>query len=241
MPSPDASLLQVIAMHGWSGQAGHWAPWQQAFSARGWPWRSGERGYGAAAPQLPAWGPEGLRVVIAHSLGIHLLSEELLQAAEAVVLLASFSRFVPDGNSGRRLRAALEAMASQLGDASSARVMLQTFLSEAAAPESAELLPSGPANGPLGETQRQRLREDLVLLARCDGLPAGFPTAIPVLVVEAQEDRIVVPEAREQLRRDLEHHGCRSHCLTLEGGGHCLLQPGVVGAVLEWLQTLVAP
>jgi len=241
MPSPDAPSLQVIAMHGWSGEARHWTPWQQAFSARGWPWRSGERGYGDAAPQLPAWGPEGLRVVIAHSLGIHLLSEELLQAAEAVVLLASFGRFVPDGSSGRRLRTALESMAGQLGDATSARVMLQTFLTQAAAPESAELLPTGPADGPLGEAQRQRLRRDLGLLARCDGLPAGFPSGIPVLVVEAQEDRIVVPEAREQLRRDLELHGCRLRCLPLEGGGHCLLQPGVVGAVLEWLQTLVAP
>ena len=241
MPTPDAPTLQVIAMHGWSGEALHWKPWEQAFMARGWPWRSGERGYGDAAPRQPDWGPAGLRVVIAHSLGIHLLSEELLAAAEAVVLLASFGQFVPDGSSGRRLRTALEAMAAQLGDATSARVMLQTFLNEAAFPEAADLLPSGPADGPLGESQRQLLREDLDLLARCDGLPSGFPGGIPVLVVEAGEDRIVVPEARQQLRRDLEHHGCRLHCLQLEGTGHCLLQPGVVGAVLEWLQTLVAP
>ena len=62
-----------------------------------------------------------------------------------------------------------------------------------------------------------------------------------MLSVEAAQDRIVVPEARRQLRSDLEAHGAASHWLTLEDAGHCLLQPGLVGAVLQWLQPLVAP
>ena len=65
MAHPDAPPLQVIAMHGWSGEARHWAPWQQAAAARGWTWQSGERGYGEAPPWMPLWAEEGLRVVIA--------------------------------------------------------------------------------------------------------------------------------------------------------------------------------
>ena len=73
--------------------------------------------------------------------------------------------------------------------------MLHSFLAQAAAPEDPALLPPGPADGPLGALQRQRLRHDLDLLGRTSGLPEGFPAGIPVLVVEAAQDRIVVPEA----------------------------------------------
>ena len=240
MPQPPAPP-QVIAMHGWSGLASNWDPWRQAFNARGWQWQSGERGYGAAAPHLPHWHEQGPRVLIAHSMGPHLLPTELLAAADAVVLLASFGRFVPAGAAGHRVRGALEAMATQLDDADSARSLLQAFLREAVAPEPEELVPPGAAAGPLGPEQRQRLRDDLEILGCTQGLPAGFPSGIPVLSVEAAQDRIVVPEARMQLRDDLETHGTDSHWLTFEQAGHCLLQPGLVAAVLQWLEPRVAP
>jgi pimeloyl-[acyl-carrier protein] methyl ester esterase len=230
----------VIAMHGWSGEASHWNPWCDAFACRGWRWQSGERGYGAARALTPRWQDGGRRVVIAHSMGPHLLPAAVLADADAVVLLASFGRFVPPGAPGRRLRSALQQMAHQLATPDDARVMLHSFLREAAAPESAELLPPGPADGPLGTLQRQRLRHDLELLGRTSGLPEGFPDGIPVLVVEAAQDRIVVPEARQLLRRDLETRRHPLRWLTLEGAGHCLLQPGLVEEVMGWLQSLEA-
>jgi pimeloyl-[acyl-carrier protein] methyl ester esterase len=227
-------------MHGWSGEARHWDPWRAAASPSGWSWQNGERGYGDAEPHQPSWREGGRRVVIAHSMGPHLLPAPVLAEADAVVLLASFGRFVPPGPSGRRLRSALGAMAAQLQDPEAARAMLQRFLQEAAAPESTELLPPGPADGPLGELQRQRLRHDLELLGQTAGLPSGFPTDIPVLVVEAAQDRIVLPEARQLLRRDLDTQRSRTDWLTLQDAGHCLLGPGLVAQVMAWLQGLEA-
>lgn len=231
--------LQVIAMHGWSGEARHWDPWRDAFASRGWSWQSGERGYGTATPRQPQWQPDGLRVVIAHSMGPHLLPGEVLSGADAVVLLASFGRFVPEGPPGRRLRAALASMAAQLHSPDAARTMLRTFLREAAAPEPPDLLPSGPADGPLGASQRLRLQEDLERLGRTDGLPKGFPGNIPTLVVEATADRIVVPEVRQLLRLALAERRNATEWLPLEGAGHCLLRPALVGQVMAWLETLV--
>ena len=91
-------------MHGWSGTASGWEPWRRQAEARGWGWCSGERGYGLAPPVLPDWQPAGLRVLITHSMGVHLLPPALLAAAERVVLLAGFGRFVPPGREGRQGR-----------------------------------------------------------------------------------------------------------------------------------------
>jgi pimeloyl-[acyl-carrier protein] methyl ester esterase len=241
-----AAAIQVIAMHGWAGDGANWKPWQAAVEPLGWWWRSGERGYGTLIPLVPTWEGEGRRVVIAHSLGPHLLPPALLAAAEAVVLLAGFGRFVPPGRDGRRLRRALEGMAARLEDpptpeasmeaeaAARAQAMLHTFLAEAAAPDPVELLPPGPADAPPGPVSRQRLRADLALLAGTTGLPAGFPAAAPVLIVEAGADRIVVPAAQALLREALP----QAEVVRFEGAGHSLLRAPVVPLVLEWLQRL---
>ncbi|MEB3332405.1 MAG: alpha/beta hydrolase [Synechococcaceae cyanobacterium] len=252
MPSADsipaattagaAAALEVIAMHGWAGTASNWLPWQQALP-EGWSWQSGERGYGRSAPMMPRWRCDGRRVLIGHSLGPHLLPADLLAGADAVVLLASFGRFVPPGPEGRRLRNAMAIMAAQLepqaGDeeaqaAARAQALLRRFLAEAAAPAAASLLPPGPADQPIEATGRRRLRDDLDLLLRCSGLPEGFPQRAAVLIVEAADDRIVLQASRSLLRRQLP----QASRIELPGAGHCLLGSAVIPAVLDWLQTL---
>lgn len=237
-PSPEP--LQVIAMHGWAGDGSHWQPWQYAFRARGWDWQSGERGYGERVPVQPSWQGSGKRVVIAHSMGAHLLNAhnpEVLASAEAVVLLASFARFVPPGNEGRALRAALEGMAAALAEPTGARAMLRRFLSEAAAPDPLEAMAPGPADGPLTPEGLERLRADLQLLGQTRGLPDAFPSHVPVLIVEAGADRIVAPPVRAQLRESLP----KAQVLEMGGAGHALLRAPLLEPVLAWLARQEAP
>ena len=227
-----ADVPQVIAMHGWASDANQWQPLAAIAAGLGWSWQSGERGYGEQAPRQPRWREGGRRVVIAHSLGPHLLPAEVLAAADAVVLLASFGRFVPPGKAGRRLRAALEGMAAALGEAEAARAMLRRFLVEAAAPQPIEAMAPGPAAGLLAPPSLERLRHDLGLLERSEGLPEAFPATVPVLIVEAGDDRIVAPEARALLREALP--GAAG--LTLPGAGHALLGAPLLEPLLAWLQ-----
>jgi pimeloyl-[acyl-carrier protein] methyl ester esterase len=221
----------VIAMHGWVSDSSQWQPWREAASALGWGWQSGERGYGPLLPAQPSWREGGRRVVIAHSLGPHLLEASVLARAEAVVLLASFGRFVPPGRGGRALRTALEGMAAALADPSEARAMLRRFLSKAAAPDPMEAMAPGPADGPLSPNGLERLRADLGLLEHSKGLPEAFPAQVPVLIVEAGDDQIVAPQARALLREALP----AATVLKLPGAGHALLRAPVVEPVLSWL------
>jgi len=227
--------VQVIAMHGWAGDSRGWEPFAAAAAARGWRWTMPDRGYGPVPPRTVHWHPQASRrVVIGHSLGPHLLAPELLAQADAVVLLASFGRFVPDGREGRRLQTALAAMAEAL-QSPQAETMLQDFLAEAAAPEAlSELACTIVDGGPLSATGRQRLLADLALLERCRQLPQALAPGLPCLIVEAGADRIVVPEARAQLRQ--ERPGAT--LIHYTEAGHCLLNTPLLADLTTWIAGL---
>lgn len=235
MDDDKHSSLQVIAMHGWAGDARCWDPWLAATKDRNWHWQCGERGYGELPPGLPGWPAEAddraKRMVVCHSLGLHLVPADVLNRADIVVLLASFAAFVPPGREGRRSRAALAGMAASLDDEQRTRTMLRNFMDKVAYPQSPNLLPRGPLQGPLDASNRTSLRKDLDLLSRCDGLPAGFPHGARVLIVEAEEDRIVEPGARAALRAALPD----ADVIKLAGTGHALLAGNLIGRVVEWV------
>jgi pimeloyl-[acyl-carrier protein] methyl ester esterase len=124
-------------------------------------------------------------------------------------------------------------MGSQLAGPE-ASTMLQTFMERAAAPQPPSLLSPGIAAAPLAASGRQRLAEDLDLLAATAGLPPGFPPQARVLIVEGGEDQIVNTQARHQLRNLLP----AADNLVLAGVGHCLLSPALVPTVCGWIEGL---
>jgi pimeloyl-[acyl-carrier protein] methyl ester esterase len=234
------SRTQLIAMHGWAGDQRSWGPWRALAEARGWSMQVGERGYGALPPQTPNWldnddaptaAPAGARVVLAHSLGPHLLPAALWQRASAVVLLASFGAFVPAGAPGRRLKQALQAMSAKI-ETGQTETLLQEFFARVAAPHPSSLLPAGPLQQGISAEGRQRLLADLTLLGRTEGLPLGFPSDRPVLLVEAMDDQIVAEGSRRALRESLP----QADCWSLQQAGHALLVEGLPAAVLDWVE-----
>jgi pimeloyl-[acyl-carrier protein] methyl ester esterase len=221
----------LIAMHGWASDQRAWQPWAALAKTRGWSFGTGERGYGQQLPHQPVWNPQARqRVVLGHSLGPHLLPSGVLEQATAVVLLASFGRFVPPGPEGRRLTAALRTMAARL-EAGEEVALLRDFYRQAAAPHPASHLPEGPLNEGIGPEGRRRLLEDLRLLEATNGLPAGFPTQARVLVVEADDDQIVAEASRALLRQALP----RASHWQRHQAGHALLLPELPAAVLDWV------
>lgn len=236
-------MKQVIAMHGWSGDSRAWQPWERHFQRHDWAWQSGDRGYGHTPFREPQWTVDRepasaqRRVVIGHSLGPHLIPETVLNDATDLVLLASFSRFIPEGRAGRALQTGLQGMARCIGSPREP-AMLESFLTKAATPASATALPPGPIHEGLSAPGRQRLLSDLHRLIASAALPPGIPSDARVLVVNASDDRIVVPEARQQLLDQLRGHLRHQPCVwTLASCGHALLVPDLLVQVQEWLDS----
>ena len=192
-----------------------------------------DRGYGRFPEQSASWLPQGRRALLLSSLGSQLVPSELLQQAEAVVLLASFGRFVPKGAAGRPLAQALRLMDERLG-AGDLLGLFADFRVKVAEPQPVEYLPPGIEDGPISEQGMQRLRQDLQLLGCCGGLPEAFPKQAAVLIVEPTADTIVHPKSRAALREELP----QAELMELAGIGHGLLSPGLCEQVLGWLDAL---
>lgn len=229
MSSPTHT--HVMAVHGWAGDSRAWQPWAEQAQARSWSFSAAERGYGRLPPHMPTWPDQaGQRVVIGHSMGPHLIPASLWAQATCVVLLASFAAFVPEGREGRSLRAALRAMEQRLS-AGEATAMLRDFFRQAAAPYPPSALPPGPLEQGIDGPGLERLQQDLVQLGQTAGLPAGFPQAARLLIVEAADDQIVHPSSRAALRNALPG----AEVWTLDRAGHCLLNADLPARVLAWI------
>ena len=227
-------MNQAITMHGWAGDASNWRHWREELMAAGWHWSDGERGYGDLPPRVPHWHPEpGRRLLIAHSLGLHLLNDSVIETATDVVLLGSFGRFVPSGRAGRAIRAGLAGMAAALGS-SEETGMLERFLARAAQPLPLSALPPSPLLGGVTAAGRSRLAADLNLLQECSELPAAFPADARVLVVQGELDAIVPASSQQELTAALP--GARIEIVALPDWGHALISRPVLATVRAWLE-----
>lgn len=227
-------MKQVIAAHGWAGDASVWSFWERCFTDKGWQWQSSDRGYGGQDAVEPSWSEQSRkRLLLCHSLGPHLLPARTLETADAIVLLGGFTSFVPAGPAGRRQAIALRGMEDRLGTAKEAD-MLQKFLERCASPLPASALPPPPLLSPLSDAGRQRLQQDLKLLRDCNDLPVGWPKQARTLVIQGQEDAIVSRESQELLLERLQEQA--TTLIQLPGHGHALITPAVLKQVLTWLE-----
>ncbi len=220
-------------MHGWGSDQRNWDAFEPHCQQRGWPLQRLDRGYGRYPEQSASWLPQGRRALLLSSLGSQLVPSDLLQQADAVVLLASFGRFVPAGAAGRPLQQALRLMDQRL-DAGDLLGLFADFRIKVAEPQAVEHLPPGIEDGPVSTEGLQRLRQDLELLRCCQGLPGAFPEQAAVLIVEAMADTIVHPNSRAALRQELP----QAELVELAGVGHGLLSPGLCEQVVGWLDAL---
>ncbi len=235
-------MKQVIAMHGWSGDSDSWGLWIPPFKSLGWFWQSAERGYGTLPTNQPKWNKEPersknpSRALICHSLGQHLLPTKVVVNATHVVLLNSFSSFIPKGRGNRSLRIALKRMQAQLGTNKESR-MLNDFLAKASYPATVSSHPKGPIHHGLSWEGRKKLQDDLELLINTSGLPKGLNKQARVLVIEGEQDAILPPPTRACLMIDLKHHLHRppSHW-TLPNSGHTIIESNLIEKVRNWLE-----
>ncbi len=235
-------MNQVISMHGWGEDSNFWEVWNKYFTTKGWRWQNSERGYGLLPPLEPQWTtkindiPVQKRVAVIHSLGIHLLKENVLKDATDVVLLCSFSRFLTKGKENRALKTALQGMQKCLGT-NREEMMLKSFQKKAYQPFSLETRPSTKVLKTISTEGRQKLSSDLELLLKSSKLPNQFPKKARVLIIEGKEDKIINKEAKTTLIDDLKSSLQLTPTFwSLNHTGHSMDLTGLTNKLEAWLE-----
>jgi len=220
-------MKEIIAMHGWAGDSNQWSNWEKIFKYYDWEWQTAERGYKAIIPHTPKWIHNSnqvklKRVAICHSLGSHLIDKKVLYSATHVVLINSFSRFIPSGRENRPIKLALNRMMDAINTPNEAS-MLSKFHVKAHKPNhiDADSIESNLIN--ISDLGRVTLKKDLKLLIDSDSLPIGLNTLANVLIVNSEADNILANQTKAKLAEDLINHlEAAPKTINLQEEGHII-------------------
>ena len=212
------AVVDVVAQHGWGFGAWYWDRWRDVLPAN-FALHCPDRGYFGPAVAV-AVRP---RIVLTHSLGLHLLSPQLW-AAELIVVISGFRSFhSPCDRKARRSRRTVEQMLARLEREPVA--LLADFYARCDAPSDsdstdlAEVRWSGPVD-------TDSLRRDLELLQGSVLELSAIPAAAQVLILHGSRDRVVPVERAEELRELLPNSALAivaeaGHALPLTHVGAC--------------------
>ena len=234
-------MKEIIAMHGWAGDSNQWSNWKKIFKCCDWEWQTGERGYKDISPHMPKWNHNSnqvklKRVAICHSLGSHLIDKQVLHSATHVILINSFSRFIPSGKENRPVQMALNKMMNTINTPNE-ESMLRKFQVKAYKPNyiDTESIKSNLTN--MSERGRVRLKNDLIRLINSDSLPIGLNTHASVLIVNSEEDYILANKTKAKLAEDLRNHlEFLPKTINLQDEGHSITKIENIKKIKHWLE-----
>ena len=218
-------MKEIIAIHGWAGDSYQWSNWEKIFKSYDWEWQTYERGYKEISPHAPKWNHDSnqlevKRVAICHSLGSHIIDTKVLYLATHVVLINSFSRFVPTGKDNRPTKLALNSMINAINTPNEAS-MLKKFHIKAYKPNRVEVKSSESRLLNLSDSGRLKLKNDLKLLMNSDSLPNGLKSSTKVLIVNSEKDYILANQTKDKLAEDLNKYlKAAPKIINLQDEGH---------------------
>ncbi|KGG20417.1 Biotin synthesis protein bioK [Prochlorococcus marinus str. SS51] len=228
-------------MHGWCSDSSYWNNWHNHFKSKGWLWRNAERGYGHIETYEPSWqesslyGHSSKKILFCHSLGLHLISRQVLEKASEIVLLNSFSRFIPNSKERRAVLTALNGMQKHIGK-DTEKIMLSKFFQKATSPYNKPLLFHDLLKGGISVTGRKQLKEDLDLLINTNKLPDGLNKHAKVLVINSEKDEILCTTTSTSLIDDLNQHLLTpSVNWKIKNEGHFIRLKILIEKVNNWL------
>ena len=196
------AVVDVVAQHGWGFGAWCWDRWRDVLPAN-FALHCPDRGYFGPAVAV-AVRP---RIVLAHSLGLHLLPPQLC-AAELIVVISGFRSFHSAcDRQARRSRRTVEQMLVRLRREPAA--LLADFYARCGASSDSRWS---------GTVDTDGLRRDLQLLQESVLELSAIPTAAQVLILHGSRDRVVPVERAEELRELLPN----SELAIVAEAGHAL-------------------
>ena len=231
-------MKEIIAMHGWAGDSNQWSSWIELFQCCDWKWQNADRGYKDVNPYSPKWINDinhigETKVAICHSLGLHLIEKEILSTATHIVLINSFSRFIPSGKDNHIILLALKKMMSAINTPDE-QTMLKKFFIKSYKPNPINVESNSLS---ISHSGRLKLKNDLNLLMNTDALPTALNTEAKVLVINSKNDFIIANQTKEKLAEDLiKSMKEKPRIIDLQEEGHSISEIKNIQKIKDWLE-----
>ena len=187
-------MNQVITQHGWGLNKNIWMRNKSNFIKKNWAWQDNDRGYFSSYMNKSKWikdnSDNGIRLVLCHSLGTHLIGKDILDKATHIILINSFYNFIPANNERKVKRKLLGIMERKINPRD-IKVMHKEFLNRSFYPNSVDINFDSLLDNPFSKINYPLLLSDFKKLYIEDINIKLIPANLEVLIIQSKKDLIL--------------------------------------------------
>ena len=219
-------MNQVITQHGWGLDQSFWDNYKVEFQKNGWHWQDNERGYFSKNVKQSKFIKNNLndqiKMVLCHSLGFHLIQENILDEASHVVFINSFNNFLPSSKKRNLIYRSLKRMEKKI-ISFEAEVMLKEFIRKSFLPNNMTINFQNMFYKNLVGLNNNLLLKDLKKLYTDKNSLKTIGENCNVIVINSKKDLILDQDSSnkfiELLNKKLTK---KPTVIELSNQGHCL-------------------
>ena len=219
-------MNQVITQHGWGLDKSFWNSYKIGFQENQWYWQDNERGYFSKNVSQSRWIKNnlnnGVKMVLCHSLGFHLIQENLLYEASHVILINSFNNFLPSSKKRDFIYRSLKRMEKKI-ISFEAEDMLKEFIHRAFSPNDLDINFQNMFYKNLKSLNNNLLLNDLKKLYNNQNSLRSFKKNCNVIVINSKNDLILDQDSSKNFIELLNKTLIKKPTvIELSNQGHCL-------------------
>ena len=219
-------MNQVITQHGWGLDQSFWDSYKIEFQKNGWHWQDNERGYFSKNVNQSKWIKNNLndqiKMVLCHSLGLHLIQGNLLDEASHIVFINSFINFLPSNKKRDLIYRSLKRMEKKIM-LFEAEAMLKEFIRRSFLPNNMNINFQNMFYKNLKGLNNNLLLNDLKKLYTDKKSPNSFEKNCNVIIINSKNDLILDQDSSNNFIELLNKTLIKKPTLIeLSNQGHCL-------------------
>ena len=232
-------MNQIISQHGWGLDQSMWNKVKEEFIRQNWIWQDNNRGYYSDPHVKVNWikddSENNKKVVICHSLGIHLIGKEILREASHIVLINSFYNFIPSNNESKITMRTLLRMEKKINSCE-VRFMLEEFISRSFMPNQVDIKFKSIFNLNSKQINLKRLLKDFQKLYFQPSTFDLFSEHAEVLIIKSKNDFILKEYAFNEFINLLNNSQINKPKLVqIENQGHIIDNNCIENILKDWL------
>ena len=219
-------MKQIITQHGWGLNKNFWNDYKVDFLNKNWHWQDNDRGYFSKNNFQAKWikseAKNEIRMALCHSYGFHLMQKNVLKEATHIVLINSFSNFLPANNKRKFILRSLKRMENKIIK-DETKDVLKEFIYRSFMPNDINNSFKNIFYKSLENLNKKLLLKDLRKLYSDRDFPVFLKKNCQIIFMKSENDLVLDKESNnillDFLNRTLER---KPILIKLAHQGHCL-------------------